>query len=201
MISKCFHAGIVALGITLFSYSALMAQATTMSDDVSFSHKQWFHQIESGFISGNEDIGEGTSLSLAVVNGLRISDHMAVGVGAGWDRYDRLNVFPVFARTIGLLKPEGHTPYAFLDLGYAWVHERNLPDYIEVERMEGGLMFQSGLGYMFEGNGWRINIFAGLKIQKTKLEYLFEDQWWYSSPMFSEERTRKRFSAGLSFLF
>lgn len=197
---RSFHAGVVVLGFSLFFHSALMAQTTSASSG-SFSDKLWFHQVEISLISGNDNIGEGTSFSAGIINGLRMSDHFAVGAGLGWDAYDQMNAFPVYMRLIGLLKPTGHSPYIFTDGGYAWAREKNIPDFVTVTNAEGGLMFQAGAGYMFEGKGWRINVHAGYRLQKSALEVDYGQSWWQEEYIVSEERTRRRFTTGISFLF
>ena len=200
---QLFHAGLAVLGITLFLNSALIAQDTASLADnhQHFAAKKWFHQADIAFIAGNKDISEGTSLSLALVNGLRLSDHLAAGIGAGWDRYDRQDIFPVFARIMAMLKPSGHTPYLMADGGYAWAHYRSVPEFTELNTSDGGIMLQGGAGYMFAGNTWRINLFAAYRIQKSTVEFIYPDPWGAGDSIISEERTRKRFVSGISFLF
>jgi len=208
MMKKFFHAGMVALGFILFLHSALMSQvaASPSRESELFGEKTWFHQGEMAFIAGDNSSDTQTSLSLAMINGLRITNHIAAGIGIGWDYYDRINVYPVFGRVIGLLKPTGHTPFAFVDAGYGWVHERDTPPGLELINADGGLMLQTGAGYMFKGSGsWRISLHAAYKIQKSQAEYKYATGgWWWGMPSdayWSEERTRKRFVAGISFLF
>lgn len=194
--------GWVLLGLTLCLNSTLIAQATPPlnGDPADEKNRKLFHQLGIDFISGNNDIDESTALSFSIVNGYRFSDQFRLGAGVGYDNYGQMDILPIFLRAIGTLKPKGHSPFAFLDVGYSMAWEKGLPDYIDVRYTEGGWVFQSGLGYMFEGPQWHITLHAGFKMQQSTFAYSFNDGWMPQPNEVTEERTRKRFTFGLSFL-
>ncbi len=193
-------AGWLLLGLTLCLNSTLIAQATPPTEPTVQKARQLFHQFGMDFISGNSDIEEGTSLSLSIVNGYKFSDQFRLGVGVGWDNYSQMDILPLFLRAIGTLKPEGHSPFAFLDAGYSWAWEKGLPEFVDVSYTDGGWVLQSGLGYMFDGKNWNITLHAGFKVQQSTIAYTFNDVWIPQDDEVKEERTRKRFTVGISFL-
>ncbi len=200
LITHLLRKGLVLSGLALFSYSTLIAQTTTDPESPP-PFKRIYHEGELGIIQGNSDGNEGSAFALNVINGYRFSGQLSAGLGIGWQNYDEMDVMPIFLRLSGSLKSSGSTPYVFADTGYGWAWIEDTPEFVRILEENGGVYFRPGIGYSISINNWSLNIFTAWLMQKSSYRYTYDDGWGPDNSEVSEERTRKRFTAGISVRF
>jgi hypothetical protein len=148
--------------------------------------------------------GEGSNIfSINIVNGIRIKQNFAIGIGLGYEKYPDRTAIPLFIDTRFFSLKGDVSPIIFADIGYSVM---NL-DYFTGSTY-GGLMFNLGTGLMIPTNSsFSFLIELSYEYQKARergyeLRGYWEGNNWIPSYKFKYQNLSYNFlslSIGVSF--
>ena len=185
---------------------------------------QYFNTTQIGMLMGNRPMNDQSynsatydtrtyfqmHPSVTMTNGGRIDEHWALGVGVGFEIFDR-NLFPVFIDIRNTLRENGISPFFAFKIGYAVCgfkkkHYDNLslphePYYVNNAYLEknGGLMVHPEMGVKVPLTENADLLFTvAYRYQKTKLT-VSQDFGRKSKWEHEESMNRLSFGVGISF--
>jgi hypothetical protein len=120
----------------------------TPAVDYGMRNKGYYNVSQFGFtVGGSNNYYYSTSpiFSLSTVNGYRFNPYFSIGAATAVDFYSNYNLLPVGIDIRGVFMRKPVTPYYFAQGGYGLILDNNW----ENRSLEGGRMFQVGLGLQF----------------------------------------------------
>jgi hypothetical protein len=166
-------------------------------EEIKSSHR-YFNLFQTGALLGEKD--RGTSFTFSTVHGIQRKS-FRVGLGTGFDSYQRWRVVPVFAYlSFDLANIRDNHFFIALASGpsKAWYREQDDPS--QMTYSDGsGMTFLPSIGYRIKADKWRLYITAGYKWQRVN--YTSSPSWWWGpdQPSYSVEEEVERVSVQLGF--
>lgn len=166
----------------------------------SLKIESYYHEFKGGLLFGEENLG----VSLQTINGYQFNKYIGTGLGLGVNKYGNFVTLPIYATVKGYLFDKKVSPFYFGDIGYgfAWKTNKN-EDLFELDKVEGGLYWQVGLGYQINFYNSSMTFTLGYINQDSKAEYVYYRPWDSRISDFnvSERRILRRVAFSVGFLF
>ncbi|MFK8045462.1 MAG: hypothetical protein AB8B72_08200 [Crocinitomicaceae bacterium] len=149
--------------------------------------KTGYYANISGGILGGSDV----STNVMFVNGYRINEHWAAGVGIGVESFYGRSYLPVFFEGKYNLLKKSSTPFLSLGVGYDFPFEFT-------DTRKGGLLGQGFLGFQHE-MGQHFGIITGIGFRYGRLKV---DNWsWWNDGSAQTTYLINRFDLRFGFIF
>ena len=135
--------------------------------------------------------------SVTTIHGITFG-RWRVGLGLGLEGYEDWRTYPFFGSvSFDFGKVKDNTFYLQLNAGQSIARRQERIEGVFNEDEQGGLMFNSLLGYRISTNKMSVNIAAGYKLQR--LDYEFDGYWgWqYGHHQMSQEYNRFMVQLGI----
>ena len=159
---------ILFFALSVFFISDLFAQQKTT----------YFNHTQVSFLIGEEsddELQKATIPSFQTVNGLRFSEHWALGLGVGVEPFEYL-VYPVFLSGYYFFNISAkHRPFISIKAGHAFsksskiINNYNYSYYGDFTH-KGGLMFNPEIGFRFKLNDVDMTLSGGYRFQRLNSE-------------------------------
>lgn len=131
-----------------------------------------YHQIAAGIFFGDDM----NSFAFQLFNGYRFTEYVHAGLGLGYEKYGQLAVLPVMAELKGYVKKGKFVPYYFLQSGYGFVVEKDIPEQtFDVYEVDGGILWKAGVGYQLDLSSFFVTLSIAYKNQKIVKHYAYPD--------------------------
>ncbi len=151
-------------------------KAVKMNDIVNkkpydFRETGLYNRTSLSALTGESSTGFSLNHSVSYMLDRRLS----IGLGAGIDNYykeDGYNIIPVFMEVKSFLLARNESPFVAIRGGYAFAANDEELGQIKAD---GGWMINPSIGYRLSGGDFMIDLFIGVKIQKSDYEYLTGD--------------------------
>ena len=157
----------------------------------TFKDKRFYNRTSISALTGESSTGFSVNHTITY----QFHRKLGVGLGFGVDNYykeDGYDIFPVFMEIRSYLMQENRTPFIAMRGGYAFAFTDEEIGQIEAD---GGWMINPTIGYRLSAEKFMVDIFAGIKIQKSDYEYRdFETR-------IRDDITFRRLDIGLGFMF
>jgi opacity protein-like surface antigen len=133
-----------------------------------FRETGWYNRTSISALTGES----ATGYSLNHTVSYQLDRRLSIGVGGGVDNYykqDGYNIIPVFVELKSFLLARNESPFVALRGGYAFASN---DEEIGQIRADGGWMINPTVGYRLSGGDFMVDLFIGVKVQKSDYEYL-----------------------------
>lgn len=140
----------------------------------------YYARFSAGFLSGKNESGSQSSLSLHLSNGWQFKNGVAIGIGSGMEELGVVLV-PLYADLRYTPLNSGLSPFVWIKTGHGFALTDQPGNYVNDASADkyhdGGFLFNSGVGVsMFSWRRTAVNVGIGYRYQKVTLnEPLY---WW-----------------------
>lgn len=156
-----------------------------------FREKGWYNRTSISALTGES----ATGFSLNHTVSYQFDRRLSVGIGGGVDNYykqDGYNIIPVFIEAKSFLLARNESPFVAIRGGYAFASN---DEEIGQITADGGWMINPTVGYRLSGGDFMVDLFIGVKIQKSDYEYLSGET------RVTDDIRYKRLDVGMGFMF
>jgi len=163
----------------------------------------YYVRFSTGFLSGKNESGNQSSLSIHLSNGYQFKNGIAVGIGSGMEELGVVLV-PLYADLRYTLLNSGVSPYAWLKAGHGFAITDQAGPYLDdvspANYHDGGFLFNTGVGIsMFTWRRTAVNVGLGYRYQKVTLN---QDLYWWGGSSVRQTVTQcYRLEFHLGFVF
>jgi len=163
----------------------------------------YYARFSTGFLSGKNESGNQSSLSLHLSNGWQFKNGVAIGIGSGMEELGVVLV-PLYADLRYTPLNTGLSPYIWLKTGHGFALTDQPGSYVNDASSgkyhDGGFLFNTGVGVsMFSWRRTAVNVGIGYRYQKVTLN---EDLNWWGAGSVRQTVTRYyRLEFHLGFVF
>jgi hypothetical protein len=155
--------------VCLFLCVSCQLSAQSDSSSISKNKVVYFNNFLAGGIFGKTENGSGPSFLMT--HGVRMN-RLALGAGVGFDSYLDWKTMPIIGSVyFDFAKIKRNAFFILFNAGYSNAWRIKEEDPIFDERVRGGEVINSMVGYRIKTNQFSLYISAGHKVQKVQRSY------------------------------
>ena len=163
----------------------------------------YYVRLNTSFLSGKNESGNQSNLSIHLSNGFQFRNGIAVGIGSGMEELGT-SLLPLYADLRYTPLNTGISPYAWVKTGYSFALSDQEGSYVYDTSTDmytdGGFLFNAGVGIsMFTWNRTAVNVGIGYRYQKVTLNQ--PSYWWGGSSIMQTVTQYYRLEFHLGFVF